>query len=67
MKEEDKIFIEQWFKADNEEHRKAYAHLSYTGSWPKDFIPENVKFGAGWRFWIMSTLLDHYLMKEGLL
>ena len=61
------INIEQWFKASNYEHRKAYAHLNNTGQWPDGFIPSNVVMSVGWRYWIMSTLIDYYLDREGLL
>lgn len=67
VNEQQDINIEQWFHANNWEHRKAYGHLSYTGQWPDGFLPSNVTLTVGWRYWIMASLLDYYLEQEGLL
>ena len=56
-----------WFDPDNIEHLKAYKHLMKTGIWPKDFIPEDIKFPTNWHVVLMSIFTDKYIeLKIGL-
>ena len=50
-----------WFDIHNKEHLVAYYHLSRTGNWPKNFIPNNIHFEANWHFIILSRMADEYL------
>jgi hypothetical protein len=38
------------------DHLKAYQHLEKKGSWPSDFIPEDVLFDTNWQMLLQSNM-----------
>ena len=61
---ENKMIIWEWFDPTNVEHLKAFKQVSDSGFWPKDFIPENIQFPAGWEYFISSKLADLYMEEK---
>jgi hypothetical protein len=45
--------INKWFDPNNVEHIKAFKEFDKTGSWPKEFLPKDVKLD---QFWIIDVL-----------
>lgn len=48
--------ILDYFDIYNVDHLKAYRILSETGSWPRGFIPKEVKFSTAWQILIASKM-----------
>lgn len=53
--------ISQWFNPRNLNHVKAYDHLQRIGTWPENFIPEDITFDSHWQFIIRSDIADVYV------
>ena len=51
----------EFFDAHNPEHRAAYRHLETTGSWPEDFIPDDVELGPTWHVVALAKLGQAWL------
>lgn len=53
--------ILDYFDIYNVGHLAAYRILSETGSWPRDFIPKEVKFSTGWQIMIVSKMATAWI------
>ena len=38
--------IEEWFDTNNLEHMRAFKHLNKTGTWPIDFLPDDIEIDS---------------------
>ncbi len=52
--------IIEWFDPENEKHMKAWKHLSKSGSWPRDFIPDDVEFPNLWQVSLAGIMGELY-------
>jgi hypothetical protein len=50
-----------FFDVHNIEHLLAYKHLSMTGVWPKDFVPDDCEISHLWISHIQSRMADAYV------
>jgi hypothetical protein len=55
--------IVDFFDPYNVEHLKAYRHLEKTGSWPKDFIPDELMDGINiaWQVELLGKMSKAWL------
>jgi len=53
--------ITEWFNPSLPEHREAYRHLQQRGTWPANFIPNDLEFPMLWPLLLASKIADFYL------
>lgn len=58
---EEKIEIADWFNVYSKDHLMAYRTLESTGSWPKGFIPENVRLPPGWQMQLFAKMAGAWM------
>jgi len=59
--------ITNWFDPNNKDHIEAYYYLLRNGSWPQDFMPEDVQRPVGWDVSLAYKMCDcwvKYMMKK---
>lgn len=42
--------VVEFFNPHDHDHLRAWSHLNRTGTWPENFIPEDITFSPVWRF-----------------
>jgi hypothetical protein len=53
-----------WFDPHNQEHLKAWKHLTQEGVWPEGFIPEGMSINPYWIIQITAKLADCWLNEK---
>lgn len=53
--------ISQFFNENNEDHLKAYSYLLKNGTWPKEFISNDIEYNGSWYFDIATKLATKYI------
>jgi hypothetical protein len=53
--------ISEFFDENNKDHLKAFIYLSKNGTWPKNFITNDIEFNATWAFDIATKLALKYI------
>lgn len=48
--------IIEWFNAEDVVHARAYLHLARKGTWPPNFLPEDIEIPANWLFEINQIM-----------
>lgn len=55
------ISIDEWFDPLNKDHIAAYQHLSDTGTWPPEFLPDDIFFPHSWQILLLNKLADAWV------
>jgi len=50
--------IDEFFNPLDIDHLHAYKHLQLKGSWPANFIPEDLEFTSNWQMTLQSKMAD---------
>lgn len=53
--------VVEWFNPQDKAHLRAWQHLQTQGSWPVEFLPDDVTFPTLWQASIAWKLADLYL------
>jgi hypothetical protein len=53
--------ITEWFNPLDKNHINAYKYLNKNGSWPKNFIPEDIKFSLNWQLTLLEIMTKEWL------
>lgn len=53
--------IVEFFDIHNTDHLVAWRHLSNTGNWPENFLPENIKFPILWQIEIRDKMVEAWI------
>jgi hypothetical protein len=48
--------LTEWFDIRKQEHLEAYVHLCQKGTWPQDFLPENIVMDTSWQMELMGLM-----------
>ena len=56
--------VVDWFNPNNPDHIRAFQHLKTNGSWPVNFIPDNLEFAPTWYLGILQKLVDFLLVER---
>lgn len=55
------MMIDDWFDINNLEHLRAFEHLTKVGSWPIDFLPDDIELDPMVSIVIFQALGMEYL------
>ena len=60
------MLISEWFDENNEEHLDAMGRLMKSGSWPVDFLPDDIEFDVAWSAILLSKIAYKYFEERTL-
>ncbi len=52
------MIILDFFDPLNIDHLRAYQHLQEKGTWPTNFIPDDVEFSSNWQMMLQAKMAD---------